>query len=247
MLSVSFKPIDEPFAIPARLWPNEPTLTNYANAFRPEFWRQLLNSTIVSVATILVSITAGLLAAYSISRFRMRGLKTLLILFIVAQMFPVSTMIIPIFQLVNGLDLLNTYTALIGAYITITLPVAIWMLYAFVNNVPRDMEEAAMVDGATRLQAFLRVVVPVVGPGIAATAVWIAVVTWQEFIFALALTTSQDMRTVSVGMSDFIGQFGIRYGELMSTSVLISIPVIALFLVLQRHFVAGLMAGSAKG
>lgn len=247
MLSVSFKPAAEPFAIPARLWPEQPTLANYQTAIRPEFRRYLLNSTIVSIATIVISISAGLLAAYSFSRFRLRGWRLLLLAFIVAQMFPVSTMIIPIFRIVNGLELLNTYPALIGAYVTITLPVAIWMLRGFVSGIPVDMEEAALVDGATRLQAFWHVVVPVVRPGIVATAVWIAVVTWQEFIYALALTTTRDMRTVSVGMNDFIGQYGIRYGELMASSVVISIPIVALFLFLQRYFVAGLTAGATKG
>lgn len=247
MLSVSFKPINEPFAIPARLWPDNPTLTNYSSAFRPEFRRYFVNSTIVSAFTIGISVSAGLLAAYSFSRFRLRGWKLLLLLMIIAQMFPVSTMIIPIFRIVNSLQLLNTYPALIAAYVTITLPVAIWMLRGFVAAIPADMEEAALVDGASRLQAFWHVVVPVVRPGIVATAVWIAVVTWQEFIFALALTSTRNMRTVSVGMSDFIGQYGIRYGELMASSVMISVPIIVLFLFLQRHFVAGLTAGATKG
>jgi ABC-type glycerol-3-phosphate transport system permease component len=162
-------------------------------------------------------------------------------------MFPVATIIIPIFKIVRDLDLLNTYIALITAYLTITLPVSIWMLMGFVGSIPRDLEEAAMIDGATRLQAFIRVVIPLARPGIIATAVWIIVVTWQEFIFALAFTQTRDMRTVSVGMSDFVGQYGIRYGELMASSVMISIPIIVVFFFLQRYFVAGLTAGATKG
>lgn len=247
MLSVSFKPSDEPFAIPARLWPDHPTLANYAAAFRPEFRRYFLNSTVLALVTILVSVSGALLAAYSLSRTRLRGARVLLLLIIGGQVFPAATLVIPIFRIVSALDLLNTYLALLAAYVAITLPVATWMLLGFIRSVPREVEEAALCDGASRLQAFWHAVVPLARPGIAATAVWVTVVVWQEFLFALALTTSRDMRTVSVGMNDFIGQYGIRYGELMASSVAISLPVVALFFLLQRHFVAGLTAGATKG
>jgi multiple sugar transport system permease protein/raffinose/stachyose/melibiose transport system permease protein len=247
MFSVSLKPPEEPFAIPARLLPENPTLDNYASAFYPEFRRYFLNSIIVSAATVVISISAGLLAAYSFSRFRLWLLTALLIGVILAQMFPVGAMIIPIYQLMRDFDLLNTYVSLILAYITITLPVAIWMLRGFIRGIPVDLEEAAMVDGATRLQAFWRVIVPLARPGIVATAVWIIVVTWQEFLFALAFTSTREMRTLPVGMNDFIGQYGIRYGELMASSVMVSVPIIVLFFFLQRYFVAGLTAGATKG
>ena len=247
MISVSFKPDNEPFAIPARLWPENPTLSNYAGAFEPEFRRYFLNSAIVSISTILISVTAGLLAAYSLSRFRLRGFGLVLLFIITAQVAPAATIIIPLFQIVKTFDLLNTYVALVSAYVTITLPVATWMLLGFIRGIPRELEEAAMCDGATRFQAFRLVVVPLARPGIAATAVWLAVVVWQEFLFALSLTTSRNMRTVSVGMSDFIGQYGIRYGDLMASAVAVSIPVMVLFFFLQRYFVAGLTAGAVKG
>ncbi|MCZ7541882.1 MAG: carbohydrate ABC transporter permease [Anaerolineae bacterium] len=200
MFSVSIKPANEPFAIPVRLWPENPTFENYENAFYPEFRRYFLNSIIVSVSTMILSISIGLLAAYGFGRFSFPGARTILILIILAQMFPVATMIIPLYKMMNSLNLINTYPALVMAYLTITLPVSIWMLRGFIQSIPPDLEEAAMVDGCTRLQAFWRLVVPLARPGIAATAVWIAVVTWQEFLFALAFTTTKDMRTISVGM-----------------------------------------------
>ncbi|MFZ4814897.1 MAG: carbohydrate ABC transporter permease [Phototrophicaceae bacterium] len=247
MFSVSLKPSNEPFAIPAGLWPENPTLDNYRTAFRPEFRRYFINSTIVSLSTVVISISVGLLAAYSFSRFALRLFSVMLVGIILAQMFPVGAIIIPIYKVMRDLQLLNTYTSLILAYITITLPVAVWMLRGFIVNIPADLEEAAMVDGATRLQAFLRVIVPLAQPGIIATSVWIIVVTWQEFLFALAFTSTQEMRTLPVGMNDFIGQYGIRYGELMATSVMISLPIILLFFLLQRYFVAGMTAGATKG
>ncbi len=247
MFSVSIKPANEPFSIPPRLWPETPTLENYQSALYPEFFRYFLNSLIVSIITMLLSIAIGLLGAYGFSRFDFPGLQGILVAIILAQMFPASTIIIPIYKVMNSFNLINTYLSVILGYLTLTLPVSIWMLRGFIRSIPLDLEEAAMVDGCTRLTAFWRIVVPLSRPGIVATAVWIAVVTWQEFLFALAFTTTQDMRTLSVGMLDFVGQYGIRYGELMASSVMISAPIIVMFFFLQRYFVAGMTAGATKG
>lgn len=247
MISVSLKPESEPFAIPARLWPAHPTLGNYASAFRPEFQRYFLNSVVVSLLTLLITIPLALLAAYSFTRFQIRLLSVLLSGIIIAQMFPSSAIIIPIYMLVRSVNLLNTYAALVVAYITVTLPVAIWLLRGFLANLPTVLEEAAAIDGATPLRAFFAIVVPLCRPGIIATAVFVIIVTWQEFLFALSFTSTKEMRTLPVGMNDYIGQYGIRYGDLMASSVMVSIPVILIFFFLQRHFVAGLTAGSVKG
>ena len=164
-----------------------------------------------------------------------------------AQMFPSSAVIIPIYRLMKAADLLNTYASLIIAYVTITLPVAIWMLRSFLARLPIELDEAAALDGAGALRAFLLIIVPLSSPGIVATAVFVLIVTWQEFLFALSFTSTRDMRTLPVGMNDFIGQYGIRYGELMASSVLVSLPVVAVFFLLQRQFVSGLTAGAMGG
>ncbi len=247
MFSVSLKPPDEPFAIPARLWPQSPTLVNYATAFRPEFQRYFLNSVVVSAITLAITVPLALLAAYAFTRFQMRILGALLIAVMVAQLFPSSAIIIPIYRMVKAAGLLNTYAALVIAYITITLPVAIWMLRGFLAHIPPTLEEAAAIDGATPVRAFFAVVVPLCRPGIVATSVFVLIVTWQEFLFALSFTATKEMRTLPVGMNDYIGQYGIRYGELMASSVLVSLPVVLVFFMLQRQFVAGLTAGSVKG
>jgi multiple sugar transport system permease protein/raffinose/stachyose/melibiose transport system permease protein len=247
MISVSLKPGDEPFAIPARLWPDHPTLENYALAFRPEFRRYFLNSAIVSGATVLITVPLALLAAYSLSRYQMRLLSVFLGAVILAQLFPAGAMIIPIYKMMKAADLLNTYASLIIAYITVTLPVAIWMLRSFLQRVPKALEEAAAIDGAKPLRAFFDIVVPLARPGIVATTVFVLIVTWQEFLFALSFTSTKEMRTLPVGMNDYIGQYGIRYGELMASSVMVSLPVIVIFFFLQRQFVAGLTAGAVKG
>jgi multiple sugar transport system permease protein/raffinose/stachyose/melibiose transport system permease protein len=247
MVSVSLKPADEPFAIPARLWPENPTLANYVTAFRPEFRQYFINSLIVSLSTVVITVTLGLLAAYAFTRFQMRLLTIAMTLVVVTQMFPASAIIIPIYKMMKGAGLLNTYVSLVIAYITVTLPVAIWMLRGFLAKIPVTLEEAAAIDGAGPLRAFWQVIVPLCRPGIAATAVFVLIVTWQEFLFALSFTSTKEMRTLPVGVNDFIGQYGIRYGELMASSVLISLPVVLAFFVLQRQFVAGLTAGSVKG
>jgi ABC-type glycerol-3-phosphate transport system permease component len=247
MVSVSLKPATEPFAIPARLWPRHPTLDNYVTAFRPEFRTYFFNSLVVSLSTVAITVTLGLLAAYSFTRNQSKALLALMTLVIGAQMFPSSAIIIPIYRLMKGADLLNTYASLIIAYVTITLPVAIWMLRGFLARLPIELDEAAALDGAGPLRAFLLIIVPLSSPGLIATAVFVLIVTWQEFLFALSFTSTRDMRTLPVGMNDFIGQYGIRYGELMASSVLVSLPVVAVFFLLQRQFVAGLTAGALKG
>jgi multiple sugar transport system permease protein/raffinose/stachyose/melibiose transport system permease protein len=247
MFSVSLKPATEPFAIPARLWPQHPTLDNYISAFRPEFRTYFINSVIVSLSTVVITVTLALLAAYSFTRSGIRILTMLLGLIIIAQMFPGSAIIIPIYEMMRSAHLLNTYAALIIAYVAVTLPIAIWMLRGFISRLPLSLEEAAAIDGAGPIRTFIEVIVPLCRPGIAATAVFVLIVTWQEFLFALSFTSTKEMRTLPVGMNDFIGQYGIRYGELMASSVLISVPVVVIFMFLQRQFVAGLTAGSVKG
>ena len=247
IVSVSLKPTAEPFAIPARLWPQHPTLDNYLTAFRPEFRIYFVNSVVVSLSTIAITVTLGLLAAYSFTRNQSKALLALMTLVLGAQMFPSSAIIIPIYRLMKSVDLLNTYASLIIAYVTITLPVAIWMLRGFLARLPVELDEAAALDGAGPLRAFLWIIVPLSWPGLVATAVFVLIVTWQEFLFALSFTSTREMRTLPVGMNDFIGQYGIRYGELMASSVLVSLPVVAAFFLLQRQFVAGLTAGAVKG
>ncbi|MDX3976898.1 carbohydrate ABC transporter permease [Shinella sp.] len=247
MVSVSLKPPAEPFAIPARLWPDDPTIDNYITAFRPEFRTYFFNSLVVSLSTVVISVTLGLLAAYSFTRAQLGVISALVGLVVLAQMFPHSAIIIPIYKMMRSANLLNTYWSLILAYVSVTLPVAIWMLRGFLLKLPAALEESAAIDGATPLRVFWDIVVPLSRPGLIATSVYVLIVTWQEFLFALSFTSTKEMRTLPVGLNDFIGQYGIRYGELMASSVMVSLPVMAVFFFLQRYFVAGITAGAVKG
>lgn len=247
MISVSLKPATEPFSIPASLWPENPTFDNYVTAFKPEFRGYFINSLIVSSATVVISVSLGLLAAYCFSRARLRIIAMLMSLVVLAQMFPHSAIIIPIYKLMREAQLLNTYTSLIMAYVSITLPVAIWLLHGFLAKIPITLEEAASVDGAGPVRIFVDIVVPLSRPGVIATAVYVLIVTWQEFLFALSFTSTNEMRTLPVGLNDYIGQYGIRYGELMASSLMVSVPVVAVFFILQRYFIAGITSGAVKG
>ena len=201
----------------------------------------------VSLSTVAITVSLALFAAYTFTRTQTRAILICMSLVVAAQMFPASAIIIPIYRMMKAANLLNTYASLILAYITITLPVAIWMMRGFMARLPVELDEAAAVDGAGPFRTFFSIILPLCRPGIVATAVFVLIVTWQEFLFALSFTSTKDMRTLPVGMNDFIGQYGIRYGELMASSVLISLPVIAVFFLLQRQFVAGLTAGAVKG
>ncbi|NOX74051.1 MAG: carbohydrate ABC transporter permease [Alphaproteobacteria bacterium] len=247
MISVSLKPATEPFSIPAKLWPDAPTFANYITAFRPEFRTYFVNSMIVSGATVAITVTFGTLAAYCFTRFQLNVLSLILGLVVLAQMFPHAAIIIPIYKMMKNAGLLNTRLSLIIAYVTVTLPVAIWMMHGFLAKLPITLEEAAAVDGAGPLRTFFDIIVPLSRPGIVATSVYVLIVTWQEFLFALSFTSTKEMRTLPVGMNDFIGQYGIRYGELMASSVMVSLPIVLVFFILQRQFVAGLTAGAVKG
>lgn len=247
MLSVSLKPVSEPFAIPARLWPDHPTFDNYVTAFRPEFRTYFLNSIIVSFSSVAITVTLALLAAYSFTRTQLAIITVLIGAVVLAQMFPHSAIIVPLYKMMRGAGLLNTYWSLIIAYVSVTLPVAIWMLRGFLLKLPVSLEESAAIDGATPLRVFWDIVVPLARPGLIAVSVYVLIVTWQEFLFALSFTSTKEMRTLPVGLNDFIGQYGIRYGELMASSVMVSLPVMAVFFFLQRYFVVGITAGAVKG
>lgn len=247
MISFSLKPEHEQFDIPTTFFSKNYTIENYQKALYPEFLRYILNSIIVSVATIIIALSISIFSSYSFSRLRFPGRKILLIIIILTQLVPLASIIIPIYQVLNTLNLINTYPGFIIAYLTFTIPVSVWMLRGFFNNIPPEIEEAAIVDGCSKMSAFFRVVLPISKPGITATSVWILIVTWQEFMFALTISTTRDMRTLPVGLLDFFGQYTISYGALMAGSVVISIPIMVVFIFLQRYFIAGLTAGAVKG
>jgi multiple sugar transport system permease protein len=237
----------ELFLIPPVWFPADPTLANFERLFHGAFTTWFRNSTIVAVATTLIGLLLAALAAYSFSRFRFPGSRALSTMFLFIQLFPVAVIVIPLFILWSNMKLTNTYWSLIVTYLVFGLPISTWLLIGFFNAVPVELEEAAMIDGSSRLGALLRITLPLSLPGLAATAIYVFLLSWNEFFFALTFMSSTEMRTIPVGLTSFFAEHSVDWGGLMAASVLASLPVVVLFGLLSRYFVQGLTSGAVKG
>ncbi len=230
--------------------PPNPSLDNYSSIFQnSSFMRALGNSAIVSLTTTLIGVVVGSFAAYALARLKMRFKFPLLALVLSITTFPQIAIAAPLFRLWTDIGLYNTLVGLIIPYLTFALPLSIYILVSFFKEIPRDLEEAALVDGATSFQAFRKVVVPLAAPGLATTAILTFISAWNEFLLAFTLTSSPTARTVPVAISQFTGssQFEIPLGTQSAASIVISIPLIVLVLLFQKRIVAGLTAGAVKG
>jgi multiple sugar transport system permease protein len=234
----------------ANLFPPHPTLSNYKSIFQnSSFTHALANSAIVSLTTTLIGVIVGSFAAYALARLKMRGKFLLLAIVLSISTFPQIAIAAPLFRLWTKIGLYNTLPGLIIPYLTFALPLSIYILVSFFREIPRDLEEAALVDGATNFEAFRKVVVPLAAPGLATTAILTFIAAWNEFLLATTLTSSVTARTVPVAISQFTGssEFEVPLGTQSAASVTISIPLILLVLLFQKRIVAGLTAGAVKG
>ncbi len=248
MLSTSFKPPEEIFTPVPRWIPLNPTWENFKNIlYKTSFPRYFLNSVLVGFVTMLVSLVVTVFAGYALSRFNFRGKTAFSMWLLVSQMFPPVLLIIPIFVFMLKLGLVNTYASLIITYTTFALPFSTWMLKAYFDTVPIDLEEAAKVDGCNQVQALTKIILPLAAPGIVTVALFIFVLAWHEYMFALTLTSTTEMRTLPVGISLFLGEFRVLWGSLMAGSVVVTAPVVVFFVYLQRYIVQGLTLGAVKG
>jgi len=248
LLSGAFKSAREVFAVPPHLIPLHPTLANFSDVLqRPVIRRFFLNSIVITAITLVVNLMLGSAAAFALSIYQFRGRRTIVLATLATQLFPAVIIVIPLYRTWGALGLLNSLQALIITYIAYTLPLAVWMLTGYMRTIPFEIVSAALVDGANRAQLYWRIVMPLALPGLAATAVYVSLVTWNEFIFALTLTTTDEVRTVTVGLYSFIGEFVYNWNLLLAMAVLMALPITALFLCLQRFLVQGLTAGATKG
>lgn len=229
--------------------PTNATLNNYRTVFeRDFFWTAMRNSALVTLTVVTLALVIGFLAAVALSRFRFHGRKAFLIIVIVVQMIPAEALIIALFQILDGRDLTNRIIGLSLTYLAFVLPFTIWTLRGFVSGVPIELEEAAMVDGASRMGAFWRVTLPLVAPGLVATGIFAFIQAWNEFIFALVIMNRPESQTMPVWLQAFNeGARGTDWGGVMAGSTVMALPVIVFFLIVQRRVTAGLTAGAVKG
>ncbi|MET1413726.1 carbohydrate ABC transporter permease [Roseibium sp. HPY-6] len=247
MFFTALKSNTEIFALPPRILPEVFTLDAYRSIFSdPVKIRFFINSYLISGVVTLLTVIVATLAAYSFSRYEFRLKKPFNLLVISTQTVPPITLIIPYFGMVVTFGIFDTYAALILTYMVFTLPYAILLMTGYLNTLPKDLDEAVQVDGGTSWTALWRVVVPLSIPGIVATSVYTFLLCWNEFLFALTLTKSMDLRTVPIGISLLMGQHAFEWNEMMAMSVLGSLPLLLLYLLAQRYFLAGMTAGSVK-
>lgn len=248
MIASSFKSNTEIFAYPPRLITDSFSVSTYRIVLTdPEKVRFFLNSYLVAILVTILTLIVGTLAGYSFSRYEFVFKQPLNMIIIGVQAVPPITLLIPYFSLIVTLQLYNTYAALILTYMVFTLSYAIIMMTGYFNTLPRELDEAVMMDGGSRFIALWRVLVPISIPGIVAIGIYTFMLAWNEFLFALTLTKTTDMRTVPVGIQLLMGQHSYEWNEMMAMSVLGSLPVLILYLIFQRYFMAGMTAGSVKG
>ncbi|PNR99676.1 sugar ABC transporter permease [Petrotoga mexicana DSM 14811] len=247
MVLNSFKPNNEIFAWPP-IWISENfSLESYFSIFTsPEKLRYFLNSYFICGVVVLLTLFISILASYAFSRFDFPGKKIINVMIISMQAIPPITLLIPYLSLIVTLRLYNTYGALILTYLLFTLPYAILIMTGYMNTLPKELDEAVRIDGGTRLNALWKVLVPSAVPGLISVGMYTFLRAWNEYLFALTLTKTREMRTVPVGISLLMGQHAYNWSEMLAMSVLGSLPVVILFLIFQKYFISGMTAGAVK-
>jgi len=248
MVNTSLKPASEIFLSPPTFISSNWSLDAYVTVLtqRP-FVRYFLNSLVVTLGTTLLSVTLAAFAAYGFTRFFPRGATPFIVFLLFTKMLPETLLIIPYFQLMSALGLLNSYFALILAYSSFALPFSVWMLIGFFRSIPRDIDEAAKIDGASYLQTFFLVILPLARPGLVAVALFTFLIAWNSYLWALVLTTDASMHVLSVGVANMVGEYRVQWNELMAAAVIAAVPVMLLFSFLEKHLVNAITSGAVKG
>ncbi|NVM26655.1 MAG: carbohydrate ABC transporter permease [Desulfobacterales bacterium] len=248
MISTSFKPLREIFVFPPYLLPKEFTLANFDRLFeQTRFLTYFRNSVFVSTSAVVLTMTIATAGAYSLTRFKFYGREKIASLILFTYMFAPIMIIIPFYVLIKKIGIANTHLALIMAYTAFCLPFSLWLLRAFFQSIPMALEEAALTDGAGRIRAVIYVIFPLALPGIIATGIFTFILAWNDYIFVRILITSDELKTLSVGIADLYNATVIDWGMIMSGGMLITIPVLVFFVFIQRYLIAGWGAGAIKG
>lgn len=234
----------DPSLVPS--WPL--TLESYHQLLQTtDYLTQFANSAIVALCVVAITLVISIIVAYTITRYRMRGKSLLISSMLYAYMFPPLLLAIPLLSIFASVGLSDTLLAVIIAHCTLTLPLGIWLFWGFFKAMPFELEEAAMVDGCTRIGAFVAVVLPLSLPGIVTVAIFSFLLSWTDYIFAFVLLSSDEQKTLPVGLASILGTFDVRWGEVMAGAVLIALPLFIMFVFLSRYFIQGLAAGATKG
>jgi len=249
MVSTAFKPDDQINSLTPTWFPGHPTLHHFSDAIHtPFFWTDVKNSVIIVLVTVAIAISLAFLAAVALAKYRFSGRKLFIVLMIGIQMLPGAGLIIPIYVVLARYHQVDKLSGVIITYLTFALPFSVWTLRGFIIGIPKELEEAAMVDGSSRLGAFVRILLPLVAPGLVATAVFAFITAWNEYIFAYVILSDQSRQTLTVWLASFYGSSrSTDWGALMAASTLTAIPAVVFFLLLQRKIRFGLTAGSVKG
>jgi N,N'-diacetylchitobiose transport system permease protein len=248
MVATSFKPGRDILRFEPKWFPSPFTLDNFSDAVhRPYFTDNVKNSLIVVGIVVALSLVIGFLAALAIARFQFYGRRAFIVVIIAVQMIPATALIIPMYVLLARVDQVDRLTGVIVTYLTFVLPFTVWTLRGFVMGIPRELEEAAMVDGCTRFGAFIRILLPLIVPGLVATSIFAFVQAWNEFIFAYVILSSQENQTLTVWLASFTTLRGTDWGPLMAAATLTSLPVVVFFALVQRKVAFGLTAGAVRG
>jgi N,N'-diacetylchitobiose transport system permease protein len=248
MVSTAFKEPYDILSFTPEVIPSPATVSNFENALnRPNFWSSVLNSLIVVVAVTAMSMVLAFLAALALAKFRFRGRAAFVVVIIGVQMVPLNALIIPLYILLSRAHQVDKLSGVVITYLTFVLPFCVWTLRGFMLGVPRELEEAAMVDGSTRFGAFVRILLPLVAPGLVATSIFAFIQVWNEFIIAYVLLQSQDKQTLPVWLASFTTLRGTEWGPLMAAATLTALPVVIFFVIIHRRIAFGLTAGAVRG
>jgi N,N'-diacetylchitobiose transport system permease protein len=248
MVTTAFKTGPNIFSYSPKWLPIPATLANFGDAIhRQYFWQNVRNSLIVVIVVVTLSLVLAFLAALALAKFRFYGRKAFIVITIAVLMVPLNALIIPLYITLSRVHEVNKLSGVIITYMTFVLPFAIWTLRGFILGVPRELEEAAMVDGTTRFGAFVRVLLPLVAPGLVATSIFAFIQAWNEYIIAYVLLSSPEKQTLTVWLASFTTNRGTEWGPLMAGATLTAVPVVIFFLLVQRRIAFGLTAGAVRG
>ncbi len=247
MVATSFKPGNDVLSYTPHWLPSSPTLASFRDAIgRPYFWDNVKNSLIVVAAVVVASVGLAFLAALALAKFRFYGRRGFVVIIFAVQMVPLAALIIPLYIMLSRVHQVDTLTGVIVTYVAFVLPFGVWMLRGFIAGIPKELEEAAMVDGSTRFGAFVRIMLPLVAPGLVATSIFAFIQAWNDFIIAYVLLSSQEKQTLTIWLANFTTLRGTDWGSLMAGATLTAVPVVVFFVLVHRRIAFGLTAGAVK-